>query len=371
MSALLVLSGPAMAEEAAEGAADEPRPTRVRDDVPTGMLYVKSPAASSEVYIDNVLVGTAPLNKSIPAGSHTVRVTADNYDPFVRRVEVTPGVTQDVIARLSPGSGTVEFFVTPKGAKVTLDDQDELPTPVRLRELTQGRHVYRIEAPGHEPRDGSFDFQTGRNLLITHELRSSAGIVQITSSPPGATIRLDDTVVGQTPLTLEDVSAGPHAIRLDLRRYATVFRLMDTSDGSRGHIEARLPRTGSQLTVHTGRRYGRVYLQGSLAGSGRHVHMRNLERGIYRIKVEAAGFIPLESQIDVPPMGRKSFRTDLVADGSGVPSQLAEVQPLFKRWTFWTGAGIVAVGAGIGGYFVLQAALPQAIELGDLVVPLP
>ena len=55
------------------------------------------------------------------------------------------------------------------------------------------------------------------------------GVLTVDSRPPGATVFLDGRLVGTTPLSLPSVSAGSHAIRLELdgyRRWTSAIRVV-------------------------------------------------------------------------------------------------------------------------------------------------
>jgi len=45
-----------------------------------------------QLYVDGRLVGNTPkANLAIPAGTHTIRVVRDGFDPFERSVQVAAG----------------------------------------------------------------------------------------------------------------------------------------------------------------------------------------------------------------------------------------------------------------------------------------
>ena len=54
------------------------------------------------------------------------------------------------------------------------------------------------------------------------------GSLQVLSRPAGAQVILDGQIVGKTPLTIPDVSAGSHDVRLELpgfNRWATTVEV--------------------------------------------------------------------------------------------------------------------------------------------------
>jgi hypothetical protein len=69
----------------------------------TGEIYIESSPSGSEVYLDNVYKGFAPLTiHDVPPGSHVVLLRMSGYTDFQHTVQVTGGQTASVIGGLSP-----------------------------------------------------------------------------------------------------------------------------------------------------------------------------------------------------------------------------------------------------------------------------
>lgn len=356
LGALIGLAPPALAQEQA---------------APTGIVRITSPVAGATVYVDNEVVGEAPVVRYLSAGMHLIRVAADGHDPFVRRVEVSPGTTLEVAAQLVAGQGTVEFLVQPGGAKLVLNGADPVPTPVRLRDLSPGEYRYTISSPGHEPEEGSFTFVKGKNLLFNVRLKSTAGLLQVSSTPAPARVWLDDKSIGETPLSVEGVAPGAHVVRLELAEYATVFRRFDNSNGSKGEVTVSLPPEGAGLVIETGHPQGAVRLEGHLLGEGEVVRVAELERGRYRLSVSAPGYQTLEQTLEVPPKGKLLYRAELVREGESGTGRLLRERPLLARWTFWGGVTLGAGAATAGGVLLANALTPEPVPESETVVVLP
>lgn len=374
ISALVFTSALALSQAAvcltpllpAEGHAQEPPLS-----APTGIVRITSSIPGATVYVDNELAGDAPIVRYLSAGPHFIRVAADNFDPFVRRVNVVAGSTAEIAADMIAGTGTVEFLVHPTGAKLQINAEEPVPTPMRLRDLKPGDYNYQLEAPGYETETGSFTFAKGKNLLFNVRMKSTAGLVEITSEPVGARVFLDGESRGVTPLQLEEVPLGEHTVRLELPDHATVFRGFDNSDGSKGKIAVDLGTAGAGLVVDTGSPTGAVRLNGHLLGEGEVVRVSALERGRYKLSVTAPERQPAEEVIDVPSRGKLMLRADLVTLDARGHSEIDRVKPLVARWTFWTGAAVGAGAVGGAGYLLANALTSDPTPTPDTVVVLP
>jgi hypothetical protein len=326
-----------------------------------GTLKVKSTITGAEVYLDGSLIGTIPLSQDVPVGTHQLRVVADNYDPFVRKVEIQAGKTTEVTATLSAGGGTVEFS-GPAGARVLVDGQDRGALPIRLRDLGPGTHSWKVEAPLFEHQEGQILIEKGKNYLMDVKLESSRGIFVVESTPPGATVILDGQNRGVTPLRLTEVPTGPHSIRLDLDGHASIFRTMDTSDGRRGEVRATLPDSGGSLVIQTGGEGAVVRVNGVEAGRGSRVEVGPYEKGRYLVEIIEGEHV-LSQTVSFPAQGTASLKRK--------GEELVELKPLTQRWGFWAAVG---GGAAVCGATAITTAVllqPEPIPTGDVTVTLP
>jgi hypothetical protein len=327
----------------------------------SGILKVRSNVEGAEVWLDGAVVGKAPLTRYVPVGAHQVRVVADRYDPYVRRVDILEDKTVEVQATLTPGAGTLEF-AGPPGARLLLDGADRGPLPIRLANPGAGVHRWQVEAPRFEPAEGQIEVVDGKNYLVNVEMRSSRGVFVVESTPPGAAVSLDGRPVGQTPLRLEDIEPGEHVVVLTHPELAGVVRLVDTSDGSRGEVKATLPKSGGSLDITTGSADARVLIHGADVGGGQRVELGPLEKGRVKLTV-VLGDRKVVDTVAVPARGRLALRV--------AGSVLVERKPLTQRWGFWAAIGGAAVAGGVTGGVIAAANAPPPPPTGDSVEVLP
>ena len=346
--------------------------TALAQDSDQGTLNVSSPVAGAQVYVDNDLQGPAPLTVALPAGEHSVRILADGFSPFVRRIEVAAGQPTDLTARLSPGTGSIEFASASRDAIVRIDGQEwELPIRLSSEDVGFGDHDYTISAPTYAEQDGSLSFSSGENVFIYARLESNAGRLAFSSTPAAADVFINGERIGATPLELSDYAPDVYSIRMERDRHATVFRELDTTDGDIGVVEARLPERGAKLVVKTGNDDAEVFIEGQLMGTGSKVVIPELERRQYAVEVHAPGLKPASNRLDVPIRGTLTYAVDFQAEENRAASALVNVPPLTQRWTFWTATGVGAAAVAVGGVLIYNALQPEPVPAGDVVVTLP
>lgn len=329
-----------------------------------GTLEVNANVPQAVVHIDGQLAGPAPMTRQMAVGSYLVRVTADGFDPFVRQVRVEAGQSAQVGAQLSRGGGTADFLVEPAGARVEINGKDTgLVTPTRLTGLQDGRYRYRLVRDGYEPIEGDFEVKNRSNPLVFHEMKSSRGLFVITSDPEGATVYLDGKQVGVTPLELEGIEPGMHQVGVQAPGHALLVREVDTSDGSKGEVRARLKKDGGTLTIKTGSPDAVVHMDGVPVGTGKRVKVK-ATRGTYQVDVDDSAGSAVGSA-KVPATGSALYVADLEA------GELELGTPLTRRWTFWTGVGVGVAAIGTGSAIAAVAARPDPLPSGDVTLTLP
>ena len=327
---------------------------------PTGVLKVRTSAGSAEVWIDGTLVGAAPVTKYIPAGSHKLRVVADNFEPFVRTVEITIDHTTEVVATLVPGPGSVEF-TGPKGAAVWIGGQ-RYAVPARIPSPGPGKLAYQAEAPGFETTELALEVVKGRNHLVDLVLDSSANVLAVSSTPPGAKVLLDGTEVGVTPFKMKALSPGAHGVEIRADGYASSFRPADNNGTDRVGIEAKLSKSGSALTVSGLGAESVVAINGAVVGKGETVKVPLVERGKHTVTVTEGEHVA-SGLIEFPSGGA------VLAKMTG--DKVVETKPLTESWAFWAavGGGAAVVTGGVVG--VAMATAPPEPAAGDVVMVLP
>jgi hypothetical protein len=340
--ALLALALPARAEEA------------------TGIVKVKASVGTAEVFIDGVSVGGAPVTRILTAGQHKVRVVADFNAPWVRVITVEADKSVEVVATLTASQGSVEFS-GPKGGKIVFDGT-EYPLPARVDGPKAGVHPWVASAPGFEDLAGETRFQAGKNVVHELKLEPSAGVLEVRSTPPGATVSVDGREVGLTPVKLRDVPAGLHSVQVSLEGHAAVFRSVDTTAGTRGAVDARLAKGGASITVSGGGSESEVRLNDVVVGKGATVRIPAVERGKVRVTVVEGEHVA-EGTFSVPSRGALSLRA--------AGTRVVERKPLTQRWGFWAAIGggmAVVTGTAVA---VSSANQPPPEPTGDTVVGLP
>jgi hypothetical protein len=177
-----------------------PDTTNARAAAPTavGRLLVRSTPAGATVFVDGREHGRTPVAiRDLTRGTHRVRLVHDGYAPAERRV---------VITRSRPAQSIVVPLAAPRA---TASRGTASPIPAPSTPATMGRY---------------------------------SGDLVIESKPPGAKVYVDNKLAGTTPLSVPNVPAGSHAVRLErdgYRRWSSSVRVVAAE---RNRVTASLER---------------------------------------------------------------------------------------------------------------------------------
>ncbi len=157
-------------------------------------------------------------------------------------------------------SGGLRIETSPPGAQVTFDGKEMGPTPLTLEGIPAGKHDLSIELDRYFPihREVSVPAGVVRDLAI--ELVSALGILEVTSTPPGAEVFLDEEDTGKkTPATIFDLEAREYPIRLRLAHYFDLEDSVFVYPARKSNIHFELRGKPTRFTIEGTPKGAQVY----------------------------------------------------------------------------------------------------------------
>ena len=155
----------------------------------------------AQVYVDNTQRGVLPLSKDIilKSGEHNVRIVKSMYNSMERTVTITDGKKTDIEVTLVPNFSEVTLR-TKDGAEIWVDNVKK-GAGVWQGRLEIGEHIVECRKESYRTATHTLSVKSSAAIDRTFEpLKAICGVVDITSSPIGATITIDGTVVGKLRL---------------------------------------------------------------------------------------------------------------------------------------------------------------------------
>jgi hypothetical protein len=206
--------------------------------------------------------------------------------------------------------GHLSVTSTPEGAHVEIDNVEVASTPLAqpLR-VAEGSHVVGVVAEGYAAQRKEVVIAGNAEATLHFDLvRSIAkrpANLTVRSRLIGADVLVDGKPAGTTPLTSSlNVAAGKHTVELKRAGYTSEKQEIDLGEGATGEISLN-PRIDQQalsgesalLTLDLHRRTADVFIDDDHVGL--YAAAIRLPKGPHRMRLEAAGFLPLEQTVTV------------------------------------------------------------------------
>jgi hypothetical protein len=272
--------------------------------VPGSIQFVSIPVGA-RVYIDGTDTSqVTPITISnISSGVHNFTLKLSGYNDLSGTTTVQSGSVVSVYVTMTvstPTTGSLNITSHPvMGAKIFIDNRDtELTTSAstRITEIPPGNHTYKLTLSGYKDATGPFLINAGSTTFLDIELTPlpTVGSVEITSTPSGARIYLDETNTNRvTPASILNLSAGSHSYKLILSGYRDATGNFNIIAGQTISVdvilEVVLPTTGT-LEISSNPPNARIYVDGLDTQRITPAVVPNLSEGTHTYKLILSGY---------------------------------------------------------------------------------
>jgi len=318
----------------------------------TGILDVQANVSDAFVLLDGEPVGQTPFLEIIEAGRYELTVTRDGFEDYTEAIVLKADTSLEIraeLVRIEPG---LEVTVDVDGAKVFLDGQ-QIGTgrKVVMDPAPRGPHELTVESDAYGTWNAQVTLNPGLVTPVQVNLRGSLGSVAVVTDPPGASVSLDGSDKGTTPLTIEPVDPGSHGLRIEAEDRSTVLRQVIVDAGKTVDVDVELVEDAGSLEIKPTVSDASVFVNGVAIGSGKQ-KIDNLKPGTYSVRVTAADHTDFIQSVVVEKNKKASVaarlesfdfnggRNDRLAGGA--PTN-RDGTPITKRPGFWA-----AIGGGVG-----------------------
>jgi hypothetical protein len=242
--------------------------------------------SSADVYIDNTYMGRSPLNLTLPEGTKNLRIEKSGYETYYETLLLNRSISKSIT--LSPQIKTYKLSVSssPSNARVYINGTYEGMTPIALT-LKEGTYTVQLTLDGYE------DFVTSVNLdrdrQVTATLYSKKARLSIETDPSNATIYVDNSYVGRSPITI-DLDAGRHTVKIEKAGYLTETRDVNLSAGTTSSLKVVMQeeKPVARINITSDPKNARIFINGK--DYGRTDRTVELEPGYYEIIIVLEGY---------------------------------------------------------------------------------
>lgn len=217
-----------------------------------GGLSVTSTPRGAGLYVDDLYMGkTNQVVGNLAPGPHRVIISEAGYEAWsdtitVKSGEISP-VTATLVAEINPDHGDLQVSSNPSGAAVYVDGNYQGVTPsddlLDIHDLSPGAHALTVKMPGYLDYSTSVSIQAGKKAQVVASLQpgtQTAASVEITSTPAGADVFVNNAYMGITPLIFHDVPEGTYTVDIRMDGYVPFSSSGQVIPGQTVHIIAAL-----------------------------------------------------------------------------------------------------------------------------------
>lgn len=215
-----------------------------------GILSIKCEPADAIVTLDNETVGKTPVTlNNILEGEHILKIEKDEYRPYEKRIKIAQDQTLIIDTILIMGS-VIHISSTPDGSLLKIDGESKGNTPIDLI-VKKGQHDIEITRSGYEIFKTSIDISQDKDY--TFELKRLVLNLQVSSSPSGASLNINNQDMGKTPLNAS-LDYGSNDFSLVLNGFKPITKKIDVTDPSqiiKFQFEPLKPRTKGKAIIYS------------------------------------------------------------------------------------------------------------------------
>lgn len=180
-------------------------------------------------------------SKRMPFGTYDYKVQAPRYAVQTGAVQVNDPKNKHVVTvTLAPQFSTFNFIVD-GNAEIWIDDELKGRGTCSL-ELGYGNYLVETRLPGQRPSQVELTL-TEASAAQPIQLNAPTpicGSLDINSRPGNADIWLDGKKIGTTPMLVDDVLVGAHAVKITKQGYNDFSQSVTVDDGQQSSVEVRL-----------------------------------------------------------------------------------------------------------------------------------
>ena len=189
----------------------------------TGYLVVETEPSGATVLINGKEVGKSPKQLESMVGRYVVVAELGKlYYPARQEVDLT-SQGAEVKLKLLPAHGKLAVKTEPRDALIWLDGEKAGTGQYENAMKPSGKYELRVERANYLSWRGEVVVEDGKETIQKVELEQNFGSLEVTSSPPGASILLDGKETGKkTPAVFGVLEPGVYSVKLVLEGYGEV-----------------------------------------------------------------------------------------------------------------------------------------------------
>jgi hypothetical protein len=262
-------------------------------------LEINTEPPGAALTIDGTDVGRTPYVMPQPLhGQYLIRLQKEGYHTEEKILDIGSKTPSQMVFRLRQMNGLVLFDSNPAGADVTVNGVFRGKSPLFVTDLPTGTHRATFVLEGFDPREMEVVIDNRVPKLCKMTMKSIYAVLNIESTPTGASVFVDGLHKGKTPCTVEDVVLGNHVLKVlkdGYKEYSEQLSLTKTDEMA---VKVQLEELLAALDVLTSPSDARVTVNGEFKGRTP-LQVSGLRDGKYDVVIEKPGFSKISQTLDI------------------------------------------------------------------------
>ncbi len=231
-----------------------------------GRLAITLPVAG-QLRIDGRAAGSVPGTFELPAGKHTVSISAERYLDHTAEVVIEGrGRLQTLAVKLTPAWAKVSIRSEPSGAEVRIGSETRGRTPLDV-ELLAGAHRVELRHPGYKTWVSDVQVQANTPLALGPvRLGVPDGRLAVASTPSGASVTVGGTYRGRTPVEIDVRPDIAQLVTVQRDGYRPAQREVSVASGERSAVALTLEPILGQVVVSARPADAQLFVDGVARG---------------------------------------------------------------------------------------------------------
>ena len=205
-----------------------------------GHLHLTVVPKDAHVKIGDKDYGQVLSELELSAREHTLVISKKGFETNKVELEVIADKTVEKEVVLEPVAAQVKIDTQPEKAVVYLDGVKVGKSPVKLAKVAYGSHKLKVVKKGHETYHHKFEVKTSEDLRITRKLKRVWCVLEVTSKPSEATLKVNGKIVGKTPKSLSELDPGEVTVIVNKDGYNAATKVVKIAPGSTKSLDFAL-----------------------------------------------------------------------------------------------------------------------------------
>ena len=264
-------------------------------------IVLSNPEVTADVFIDGEAAGNTDTEiTQLSPGLHSLQINHPRYLSHTQNVSIEGlDKLQTVNVSLEPAWANVTLNTEPAGANLVVGDTPLGKTPGEFQ-ILQGEQQLSLNLPGYKVWQDVFEFKAGESVSIPIiKLEKSDGIVHLNTNPSGASVTLNGTFLGQTPLNLSLRPNQQHSVKIFREGYVDKQTSLSIASGESKQVLVNLVPALGKIAITSDIENAELYVDGRLMG--RPNQILELPARPHTIMVQKTGFETFEADITPKP----------------------------------------------------------------------